>query len=137
MKNLVLENHSAGKWRSYFICKTSSGKVSPLDPVHRDHLWQREAVCSVAAAHWTTWHLAWDCQQSCQLVLIVLVDSVNLITFSSHSYGFLLALLVDLMLSTVWEKTFMLTLHLCQIRWFNASNLLKTDACGLGVHGGK
>lgn len=73
----------------------------------------------------------------CQLVLIVLVDSVNLITFSSHSYGFLLALLVDLMLSTVWEKTFMLTLHLCQIRWFNASNLLKTDACGLGVRGGK
>lgn len=58
MENLVLENHSAGKWRSYFICKTSSakvmvGKVSPLDPVHRDHLWQREAVYSAAAAHWT------------------------------------------------------------------------------------
>lgn len=39
-----------------FICKTSSakvmvGKVSPLDPVHRDYLLQREAVCSVAAAH--------------------------------------------------------------------------------------
>lgn len=78
-----------------------------------------------------------DCQQGCQLVLIVMVVFVSLIKFFKPFILLSLALLDYLMLPTVCEKTLMLMLHWCQIRLFNGYTLLKTDACGLGIPGGK